>query len=305
MARWKAAVAALAGPGVRAGAGGTGQGGALYSESGSIVIERTMVLNNFGHGGDGGPGSNAGSAGDGGGLVGRWVAGLEEFTGVVRDIVLESIMSAGTIGGVGGNGGNAGDGQGGSIFAAGGSLTIDRSTLASGISEPGRGGSVGRGGLGGFPNELMRELELRGAGAGGNGIIGGPGSSAGGGLYADNARLAVVRSTLTDHQAGEGGAALGQQRQGQLPDQQQHNCCEHSQRPGRRHQGRPRCWRWAVRLSPGTPRPPGRTSMAQSPHSITISLAIRQTPLWMARLTLLYSTHRPISTRWRTMAAPP
>lgn len=198
------------GEGGTGGAGGDGQGGGIYIESGIIWIERTTLQHNRGQGGAGGSGNDAGAAGDGAGILAGWVSGLEEFTNIIRDIALNSIMSGSSIGGVGGSGGNGGNGQGGSVFIASGELIITRSTLATNQVEPGGGGTGGQGGLSGFPNEFMQELNLRlpnrEVAPGGDGVNGDVGGSQGGSTYLDNAQLEILRSTFTGNQAREGGA---------------------------------------------------------------------------------------------------
>jgi hypothetical protein len=194
----------LGGAGGDGGRGGDGLGGAIYS-TGEVIVRRSL-LDGQAIGGDGGPGQDTGDGGDGGGILMRWTSGLEQFTGVLFDLILDSAMTDGGVGGTGGPGGDGGDAGGGVVFVAGGSLSLQRSTVWAGVASAGGGGNGGQGGLGGFSNELMRELELVRVGRGGDGFAGARGSAVGGGIAGTDGALTLLRNTLYTNIAEQGGA---------------------------------------------------------------------------------------------------
>ena len=173
------------GPGGAGGAGGAGgfggtggAGGAIADNGGTITIKASTFTNNqAGAGGAGGAGGTGGAGG------------------------ASANSSAESTGGNGGTGGASGaGGTGGAIASTGGNVTIGVSTFTN--NQAGTGGAGGPGGPGGASG-------LGGTGGtASDGGVGGPGGTGGdGGALANNGgNVTVQASTLTDNQAGLGGA---------------------------------------------------------------------------------------------------
>ncbi|MBY0523712.1 MAG: hypothetical protein K2R98_09940, partial [Gemmataceae bacterium] len=111
-----------------------------------------------------------------------------------------------TRGGQGGDGGNGGDGQGGALYLAGGTVTINRGTMTANRAVGRQGGSGGDGGVG--------------SGTGGNGgTAGSGGDGQGGGVYiaGTGTNLSILYTGLEANRAfggfggtgGDGGNVTG------------------------------------------------------------------------------------------------
>jgi hypothetical protein len=101
--------------------------------------------------------------------------------------------------GAGGAGGSAGMAQAGGLYASGGALTIQTTTIAGNQSVTGAGGNGGAGGA-----------DLHTSGAGGSGGAGAAGNSAqGGGMYTSGTILTLQTSTLSNNLAGGGTGGAG------------------------------------------------------------------------------------------------
>ena len=197
-------------PGSNGGNGGAGQGGGLYTSDGSVTLTHSTLSNDNALGGNGGNGGNsffvAGGGGNGGsGQGGGLYAGGGSVT--LTNITVSSDTASGGPGGgggvgfdfsaPGGDGGNGGAGQGGGLYAGGGSVTLANITVSSDTASGGPGGGGGSGNGPGFPG---------GNGGGGNGGSGGAGQ--GGGLYAGGGSVTLTHSTLSNDKAlgGNGGS---------------------------------------------------------------------------------------------------
>lgn len=184
-----------AGHGGAAGAAGSSQGGAVFNQSGNLVITNDPSTIAFSgseaNGGAGGIGGNGGTGGTGG--------------------------SGGTggLGGVGGVGGAGGSSQGGGFFNVTGTVTITGSnfeTNASGIGNfalSGNGGNGGAGGMGGQGGDSKGRGGSGGnGGAGANAGIAGlaeGGAGANQGSHADFNNVTIVASYAMSGAGGIGG----------------------------------------------------------------------------------------------------
>jgi Ca2+-binding RTX toxin-like protein len=225
------------GEGGGSGQGGRGYGGALYSDTGTIVITSSIfdanlaIGGNSARGGRGGKGgANSGSGGTenganggfsslGGNAKGGAVYTALGNTTITSSSLTNSLAQAGNgenggiggrggdggngFGGNGGNGGPGGEGgvaQGGGLFALRGSLDVTDSTIAQNEIEAGNGGIGGAGGRSGT-GDL--------GGTGGNGAPGGQGGdSLGGGIYSLRVDVTTTNTTVSTNttDAGIGGA---------------------------------------------------------------------------------------------------
>lgn len=205
----------VGGVGGNGGAGGDAQGGGLYSSSGLLTMDGVQfttdgsgignqaLSGNGGAGGAGGAGGIGGNGGDGG-SNGRNGNG-----------------GTGGQGGLAGNGGDSGLALGGSMFNAGGDITLATSVASSlgfGLARSGTGGvggTGGQGGQGGFQGTTSGRGGIGGfGGVGGTGGIGGNSQVAqGGGIYDLNGNLVLGASatpiTFTANVANSGLGGVG------------------------------------------------------------------------------------------------
>jgi CSLREA domain-containing protein len=156
-----------------------GHGGGIFT-SGALTLTRVTVTGNrAGNGGKGGNGfggqGGAGISGDGG-------------------------NGGGGRGGDGGRGGNGG----GIAVAAGGTLTIDLSTISGNLAGDGGANGNGQGGAGGVTSGDDTVGGIGGFGAGGS--FGGGFGGFGGGIYSPDP-ITVTRSEISGNRTGAGGDA--------------------------------------------------------------------------------------------------
>jgi len=201
------------------GNGGNGEGGGLYSGSGSVTITDTTFSADTARGGKGGVGADSafvadsgpeiapatnggnGGAGQGGGLYcssgsltitnttfsGDSAQGGTGGKGGTATGPTESNSSGSAINAIGGNGGNGGNGEGGGLYCSVGSLTIAADTTVS--SNSAGGGSGGPGGIATFPDTP--------------GLDGIGGAGQGGGLYGQ----ATLNNTIVAGNTNPSGAS--------------------------------------------------------------------------------------------------
>jgi hypothetical protein len=200
---WGSDAAVLSAPGHNA------RGGGFYSTGGALTIAGATITNNQAIGGYGGDHNGFLQAGDAGSAGG---GGLYA-TGGSLDISDSMIASNRATGGRGGDGyftattyggtyiagGAGGAGQGGGLYANGGSLTIATSTIASnqatggsrglgGYEGAGQGGGLYNGGTLTVSNSTLSSNTTSGSGY--------YNAGAGGGIY-NSATLTVTSSTLS------------------------------------------------------------------------------------------------------------
>jgi hypothetical protein len=163
------------------GAGGSVQGGGLYSTGGALTISDSSVANNQAVGGVGGTGggyegSAPGGNAQGGGLYAA--GGLLTFS--------DSAATANTLRGGDGNRGASDGGacQGGGLYVGSTVLTVRNATIAGNTLRGGDGGSS--------------------SGVGGDG-----GTSQGSGLYAGGGMLTITNSTIAANTLGGGTGGNG------------------------------------------------------------------------------------------------
>lgn len=211
------ATAGIGGPGTgflgfngKAGASGLAQGGAVFSESGTVTILNSTFQANSAQGAagsvqllsssnrDGEDGPAGGSAQGGAVFQLNGAAYLTNCT-FYTNIVLGGLGGTGGdggpsgFGGDGGNGGDGGAGQGGAIFNAAGSVVLVNSTLAANDATGGSGGTAGQ----------------SGGGLGVNGRAGATGATAGGAVYSGAGRFSVANTILAySATAGNVGGAV-------------------------------------------------------------------------------------------------
>jgi hypothetical protein len=198
----------------RGAAGHSARGGGLYSTGGALTLAGATLANNQAIGGRGGDHTGFPRAGDGGDGLG---GGLYATGGSldISDSLIASNQAAGGRGGDGTctftgftfncNGGTGGAGQGGGLYASGGSLTLATNTLANNQATAGAAGLAGNsgvGGGGGLRNTGM--LTVTGSSLSGN-TASGSGFVYGGGVY-NSGTLTVSNSTLSGNTADYGGA---------------------------------------------------------------------------------------------------
>ena len=218
----------VGGNGGEGGAGGNAQGGAVYSQAGTVSIAAQSTANsNDAFGGDGVDGGNGGKgkivggnggAGGAGGSAeggGIWAGGGSSGTSVTvtgQSSVSNNGANAGKteiygFGGAGGNGGagllqsgngspggNGGTGFGGGIFAADG-VTISNLSLLNGNEAVGAtGGAGGHGSDHTYTSHGNIYFNDLTGGRGGQGGTGG--AAAGGGVYVATGAIGVTSSTI-------------------------------------------------------------------------------------------------------------
>ncbi|MEM7533374.1 MAG: choice-of-anchor Q domain-containing protein [Chloroflexota bacterium] len=133
------------GQGRTGGGGDAGMGGGIYN-SGTLVIEASIVSNNRAYGGEGGTGGKGGKGGKGG-TGGKGGARDHSFCQVAHG-GSGGRGGRGGPGGVGGIGGTGGDGDGAGIYNTG-TLTLTDTQLIQNVSISGAGGANGVPGDGG------------------------------------------------------------------------------------------------------------------------------------------------------------
>jgi hypothetical protein len=208
-----------AGSGGNGGAGGISQGGAVATAGGFALLKNDVFDDNHALGGAGGIGVigvgfsqvHDGGSGGNGGLGANGQGGSIFITGAATVNMGNSTISGSSAqGGDGGSGGPAfeiyfispgiaghgemgGNGDGGGLFADGGTITLVNNTLSSNVA---KGGQGGRGG----------DIPDTSGPDGGNGGDGGAGR--GGGLAAAGANFLLVNNTFNQDsaQGGNGGA---------------------------------------------------------------------------------------------------
>jgi fibronectin-binding autotransporter adhesin len=152
---------------------GTGVGGGLLIDGGAVALSNVKLTNNDAVG----------------------TTGTTGFQGASRT------------GGPGGRGGAGGNGEGGAIYMAAGSLTLNNDLITGNSAQGGLGGLGGSGGLGGtltpfgffyFPREVS-------GGPGGTGGVGGSGQ--GGGVFINGGKVFITGGSITGNNAvgGQGG----------------------------------------------------------------------------------------------------
>jgi uncharacterized repeat protein (TIGR01451 family) len=151
------------------GAGGSGFGGGLYLEEGSISLVNDTLYKNSAYGGKGGPGANG-----------------SNDIGISKG------------GGNGGNGGWGGMGEGGGLYAAGGSVTLLNDTVALNVVLGGDGGNGGNGGAGGWGGH--------GGNGGNGGDAEGGGAYMQGSVFFHLANTLIAENSALASNGGIGGA---------------------------------------------------------------------------------------------------
>jgi hypothetical protein len=217
-------------PAVSGGQGGDAEGGGVFVGGGSAdLTDETVAMSSAfggmgGTGQDGNPGgdgdSNGGDGGDGGDARGAGLYARDADVTLTRTEVLASVATAGNggVGGLGpstdnsdypdygeeaaggGIGGNGGTGQGGGVyvqnFTGAGQLTLTDCWLSNNVV---LGGTGGNGGPGGNGDE-----------GGGDGGPGGSGGAAqGGGIFADDYGVMLIRSTISTGELTSGNGGNG------------------------------------------------------------------------------------------------
>jgi CSLREA domain-containing protein len=218
--------------------GGAGQGGGLYVAAGIVTLNKSTLSNNSAQGGRGGDGDIVfGPVGAFGGSGGVGQGGSVFIAGgnvTLNDSTLATSLAQGGNGGNAGTidyfgnrftstGGNGGNGQGGVIYIATGSLTLNSSSIATSSAQAGNGGngdihnqaSAGGDGWGGglydgSATVLLNSSTLSGnsaqGGSAGSGRFGSNGSGMGGGLFNDfGGRVDLINSTVSGNSAQVGG----------------------------------------------------------------------------------------------------
>lgn len=191
------------------GAGGAGQGGAIYVAGGNLLLTASSISENQAMGGIGATGSAGGNGGNGGNGQGGAIY-FAAGTLTMNTSSLSNNTAEGGKGGdgasgstsfqaAGGDGGSGGDGQGGAIFVAGGTVTINSGCSLSlneavGAWSDAWGGD-GTAGLNGGANN---------GGAGGSG-----GNGRGGALYVDGGNVTLTRADISANAARGGMGDLG------------------------------------------------------------------------------------------------
>ncbi len=201
----------------RGGMGGTAQGGAIADSCGtSLILANTDVTSNIATGGSGGRGGNgtgakgngacggAGGCAQGGGLY------LYSVSSACLSLpYLNSNLAWGGSGGAGGNGsicytapggcagagGCAGNAQGGGLFTAASTVTVNCAYVLSNIALGGNGGSTGVPGVG-------TTVGAYGAG-------GAAGSAQGGGAFLYSGTLTLFNVLVSGNLAEAGAVGIG------------------------------------------------------------------------------------------------
>jgi hypothetical protein len=257
---------AIVGHGGRGGDGGDAGGGGVYVAGGQLAIQNTTFQSNSVLGGDGGVGGlggngnrlagGAGGTGGAGGRGGDGGRGGPNF-GLNNPAGNGGNGAAGAAGGLGaaggrganagdgGSGGTGGDADGGAVFVAAGTVTMQTGAVqmnyawggrggaggAGGVGGAGgsgaRGGNGGRGGSGGAGGGLATQGAAHGGSGGnggngatagrggnarngGNGGLGGlAGTAAGAGVFVSGGTLTITNYTITANQAAGGIGGFG------------------------------------------------------------------------------------------------
>lgn len=214
-----AAASAFAGNGGVPSFGGSARGGAIYIQTGTLIVTDVTLDQNAATGGNGGRGGNPGTGlntadgitGQQGGNGGSG-QGATVFGGGGTVSILSSTLSANTCtggdggdggtgsdaGGIPGNGGEGGLGgnaHAGGVFVQNAGVTVINSTISGNVTNGGAGGDGGDGGSG---------SSTANGGAGGNG-----GQSRGTGAYVRSSTLGVDNSTVADNTANDGTGGAG------------------------------------------------------------------------------------------------
>lgn len=202
---------ALGGTGRNGGGGGLGAGGALFINSGSVVIDGGRFFRNKASGGSGFRGARGGNEGENGNTGGQG-GGFNEGAGFLEGARFTSgFTGKGGISGDGGggrigfylNGADGGKGSYGSGGGAGGGGGGGNNTL---FGRPGEGGEGGEGGP--FAGDGTDGSKGSKQGEGGDGGIGGGGAGLGGAIFVKkDANLTLINSRFENNTAegGEGG----------------------------------------------------------------------------------------------------
>ena len=191
------------------GNGGSGFGGGLYVESGTVTVMSSTFSGDTAKGGQGGTG---GAGGPGflaavfGGALGNTGTGITTGGGGSGS-GSGSGGGGGTginTGGPGGNGGNGAAGQGGGLYISGGTVTLIVDSVGGNTARIGAAGPLGPGGPAGT-----------GKLTGGPGLPGIGGEAEGGGLYVSGGSLSLFNSTVADNfvDIGSTSGSNGKRRQ--------------------------------------------------------------------------------------------
>jgi hypothetical protein len=218
-------VAGIGGAGGTGGAGRSAQGGGIFAGAGTVTIDlHSEVGHNktsAGNGGKGAAGGNgrlnggmgaaagAGGFAEGGGIFAGGANVTIDHRSSVNNNTAIAVNAFGGSGGAGGNGavglggtgnsgGQGGSAQGGGIFAASGSVTLDHSgEVNSNLASAGPAGIGGGGGTG--------QLTGGAGAAGGNG-----GSAGGGGIWSNAGSVLVdISSSISKNSVHGGNGAAG------------------------------------------------------------------------------------------------
>jgi hypothetical protein len=223
--------------------GMAGQGGGIFNEgtlilSGDTIAQNTAAVPGYGQSGFGGGIYNAGQAsltisqcsihdnqalGEAGAAGTNGTAGAHGISGGSVGIGQPGIAGTnGSAGTDGGPGSNAGSAFGGGIYNAGGTVTIDMSSIYSNQASGGAGGMGGtggsgsKGGAGGYGGAGISSLPGGAGGQGGNGGDGGVGglggnggNAFGGALYTSGGTVVIENSAFSKDQAQGGNSGLG------------------------------------------------------------------------------------------------
>lgn len=181
------------GDGPTPGPGGRGQGGGVANESGGVLVlgQGSKILDNTATGGasgsNGGQQTAAGGQGLGGGL---WSEG---------DSYVSNDTFTGNLGQAGASQSTRSDADGGAMYADGGTLEVQASTIAGNQATTPSGTAASGGG--GIATSAVTAIEN-------STITGNTASGSGGGLDAFAIGESVVSSTVSANSAGSGGGNL-------------------------------------------------------------------------------------------------
>ncbi len=154
---------------------GSGVGGGLLMDGGLVSMSNVSMTGNSAHGATGSTG----------------------------------FVGASVTGGPGGPGSAGAPGQGGAIYLAAGSLTLDNDVIMGNTAHGGKGGIGGTGGLGGTltPEGFFYFPRRVPGGAGGTGGQGGSGG--GGGVFVNGGKVSITSGSITGNNAVGGTGGLG------------------------------------------------------------------------------------------------
>ena len=172
------------GAGGAGGAGGNAQGGSMYLYAGSLTLTNDVIQGNIAQGGAGGAGGAGGN-------------GYSTIEVTTPSGSTHSSRAACRLPPVAATARRRqrGHGQGGSLYIAGGTLSLKNDTDIDNIANGGAGGVGGKGGNGGYWTFA--------AGDGGNGATGGNGC--GGALYLAGGVASIIGSLLNGNTAARRG----------------------------------------------------------------------------------------------------